>query len=280
MTEHSTQPENDYPKTVGTMLETAQDSDIQTVSGIAQEIQVSESIVWTPQFIMLFFLTLVVGLSVESLFTQGWLDGMFRAEWILLAHTLLILVCLLAIIIKGRSTWIRIGASFGCIWALFTTANHMATMLGVNALSGISAQFQAVIACALLGTYICISTYRLPFRRWDSIFFWLVPLLGVGAVIVLYAFSWANPHHIHMLMNAITTVLLSLCVATWWLRPSCWISQPCITFLFGAASLFLLLLPFIHSDNNGTPFFFSQVLLLCLLLGVMRVLQGELRSRS
>jgi hypothetical protein len=278
MIEHSTQPENDYPKIVGTMLETAQGNDIRTVSRVAQEIHSSESIVWTPRFIVLFFLTLIVGLSVESLCTYGWLDGMFRAEWILLAHALLILVCLFAIIIKGRSTWIRVGAIFGCIWALFVNASHITTLLGVNERSTIAAQFQAVVACALLATYICISTHRIPFRRWDSIFFWLAPFIGAGAVIVLYTFSWANPHHVHVLINAITTVLLSLCVAIWWLRISCWRSQPCLTFLFGAASLLLLLLPFMHSDSNGTPFFFSQVLLLCLLLGVLRVWQGELRQ--
>ncbi len=274
MPDFVTQSENNSPPTSAVMVEEAQSNGIQPISDGEKETS-SSPISWTPRFIMLFFLTIVVGLSAESLVTQGWLSGVYKAEWVLLAHLLLILTGLVMLVIKAHSTWIRMGSVFGCTWAIFAGASYGAALLGISGRSIIALQFQAVMACALLATYICISTYRISFQRWDSIFFWLSPLLGGCAVAVLYALSRTDPHHTRVLVNATTTVLLSLCVAIWWIRPSCWSSQPCITFLFGMASLLLLLLPLLPMDAIGTRFFFSQVLLLCILLGVMRVAQGE-----
>ena len=276
MADFVTQPENVASNTSTVIVEETQESGIQPIQDAEKKVPSSPT-VWTPRFILLFFLTVAVGLSVESLLTQGWLNKAYKAEWVLLIHALFILTSLIVLSIKGRSTWIRIGSIFGSIWAVFTGASYVATLLGISGRSLIALQFQEVTACALLATFICFSTHRIPLRRWDSLFFWLVPFVGGGTVAVLYILSRTDPHHARVLISATTTVLLSICVAIWWLRPSCWRSQPCITFLFGIAALLLLFVPLMNNDTLGTPFFFSQVLLLCVLLGVMRVLQGEIQ---
>lgn len=276
MADFVTQPENVTSNTSAVIVEETQENGIQPLRDEEKKI-LSSPTVWTPRFIMVFFLTVVGGLSVESLLTQGWLNKAYKAEWVLLIHVLLILISFIVLSIKGRSTWIRIGSTFGSIWAVFTGASYVATLLGISGRSLIALQFQAVMACTLLATFICFSTHRIPFRRWDSLFFWLVPLVGGGAVGVLYILSRNDPHHTRVLASVTITVLLSLCVAIWWLRPSCWRSQTCVTFLFGIVALLLLFVPFMSNDTLGTPFFFSQVLLLCVLLGVMRVLQGEIQ---
>lgn len=280
MTDSVTQYENNYPNTSDVIVEATPDNGVQLTDSTGDKLQVSAPVLWTPRFIVLFILLLVIGLSAESLLTQGWLNGAYKAEWVLLAHVLLILASLVMLAVKGHSTEIRAGSIFGCIWAVFTGASYIATLLGVSEHSVIALQFQAAMACALFGTYICFSTHRIPLRRWDSLFFWLAPLIGTCAVVILFIVSRTDPHHTRVLVSATITVLLSLCVAIWWIRPSCWRSQPCITFLFGIAPLLLLLLPLLNTDPIGTQFFFSQLLLLCTLLGVIRVLQEEIRNHA
>ncbi len=280
MADFVTQSENITPNVSTIIVEETQDSGgIQPLPDTERETS-SLPIIWTPRFIMLFFLTAVIGLSLESLLTQGWLNKAYKAEWVLLIHVLLILTSLIVLSIKTRSPWIRTGGIFGCIWAVFMGASYIATLFGISGRSLVTLQFQAVTACALLATYICFSTHHIAFRRWDSIFFWLVPLVGGCAIAILYILSRTDPHHTRVLISVTITVLLSLCVVIWWLRPSCWRSQPCITFLFGIAALLLLRVPLFGNDTLGTPFFFSQVLLLCVLLGVIRVVQGEIRNQA
>lgn len=279
MADSVTQSENNMVDTATVIVEETQAHGIQPIHDVEKKSS-SSTTIWTPRFIMLFFLTTVVGLSIESLLTQEWLNKVLNADWILLMHALLILTILIVLSIKASSRWVRLGSLLGCAWAFFMGASYVSTLLGISGRSLIALQFQAVTACALLATYICFSTYRTAFRRWDSIFFWLIPLVGASAVAILYALSRNDPHHTRVLVGATTTILLSLCVAIWWLRPSCWRNQPCITFLFGIAALLHLLVPTMSNDSLGTPFFFSQVSLLCILLGVMRVLQGEIRNRA
>jgi hypothetical protein len=274
MTEHTTQSK-DNP--VPGIVETKQADKSSVSEDTGQKIPPPHLIIWTPSFIVVFFLTLVTGLSVESLLTQGWLNRAYNVQKILLGHIIIILGSLIVLVIKGRSTWIRVGGIFGCIWAVFTGASYIAILLGIASRSVIELEFQAATACALLGTYICFSTHNIPFRRWDSLFFWLAPIAGGGAVAILYAHSLANSHHARELIDATTTVLLWLSVAIWWLRPSCWRSQPCITFLFGLTTLLMIAVPSIPNDSMGTPLFVSQLLLLCMLLGILRVVQGEIR---
>src|SRR5260370_41239858 len=43
-------------------------------------------IIWTPRFIVIFALALVVGLAVEALLAGGWANGLYPRGWILLPH--------------------------------------------------------------------------------------------------------------------------------------------------------------------------------------------------
>ena len=277
MADFVTQSKNITPNSPAVVVEERQDDGLQPLADKERETS-SLPILWTPRFIVLFFLTAVIGLSVESIWTQDWLNKVVNPEWVLLTHVLLILLSMIVLSVKARSLWIRMGSIFGSIWAIFTGASYVVFYFGIGEHSLVALQFQAVTACALLATYICFSTYDIAFRRWDNLLFWLAPVVGVGAVAILYFLSRTDLHHIRVLVRVTTTVLLSLCAAIWWLRPSCWRSQPCITFLFGIAALLLVVVPLISNDALGTPFFLSQVLLLCVLLGVMRVVQGEVSS--
>ena len=69
------------------------------------------TIIWTTRFIVIFALTLIIGLSVESLVTMGWMNHYYRGAWPLLAHVVLVLACMIAILIQARSGWIRNGTA-------------------------------------------------------------------------------------------------------------------------------------------------------------------------
>src|SRR5690349_13512891 len=57
-------------------------------------------IIWTPRFIVIFALTLVVGLSVASLATQGWDNHYYQPGWILLGNTAILFAIWVAIVIR------------------------------------------------------------------------------------------------------------------------------------------------------------------------------------
>ena len=73
MAESVTEPGTDSTEEPGrTILEPPDTDDKgQTTSPTATT---TPAIIWTPRFIAIFFLTLVAGLSAESLLTQGWLN--------------------------------------------------------------------------------------------------------------------------------------------------------------------------------------------------------------
>ncbi len=217
---------------------------------------------------VIFALTLVIGLSAGSLLTQGWFDGYYVGQWIFQAYVIIICLCWLALTAVARLSWVRMGGIFGCIWALFMTVNIVISALYIDPGSLVSARVNAATCIALLGAYICLSIARTPFSRLDPWLFGLAPIAGSSAV------------------------------AVWWLRPTCWKTQPGPTFLFGCIPVLLLLLaipsfgfnvsnfflahvvlhPVGDVPDNQANFFFSQVALLCMLLGTMRVLQGEIRE--
>jgi hypothetical protein len=81
------------------------------------------------------------------------------------------------------------------------------------------------------------------------------------------------------LESVTAAVLLFFCIFIWWLRPSCWRSIPGPTSLFGLTPIILLLFAVPDTSNDGANFFFTQVALLSLLLGLMRMVQGEIQTR-
>ena len=255
-------------------------------------------VIWTPRFIVIFALTLVIGLSVEGLLTNGWLDGYYTGQWIFQVYVILNSICWLALVVVARSSWVRIGGIFGCIWAFFMTVNIALNASNIDASSPVFSRVNAAICMALLGSYLCLSIARTSFSRLDSWLFGLAPIAGSIAVIALFFLTPVHERTLNTLENFIATIALIFCVLVWWLRPTSWKTQPGPTFLFGSVPVLLLLLAIPSAgfnmsnfflahvvlyppgglSSNEANFFFSQVALLCLLLGTMRVLQGEIRA--
>jgi hypothetical protein len=296
MAEGAIQPGIDHDQTAETEITTSEN----TASNVEEKPQVGVNtslpkIIWTPRFIVIFTLTLVFGLSIESLLTQGWLNGYYTGQWVFQVYIILISICWLALLILAHSSWVRIGSIFGCIWALFITLNIIVSTQHSDLASRVSALVNAATCIALLGSYICLSIDKTPFSRLDAWFFRLAPIAGGIAVALVYFLTPANEHSLNTLENAIATIALVLSLLVWWIRPTSWKSQPGPTFLFGCVPLILLILAISDSEfnssnyflahvlmlpmpnllTNETQFFISQVALLCLFLGILRVLQYE-----
>jgi len=224
---------------------------------------------------VIFALTLSLGLTAESLLTQGVLNHYYTGDWVLLAHVAIVLGCWLAIVIRTHSWWMRTGGIFGCIWAIFAGIGFMLHLLTGRPGPAIVAYLNAVTYSALLGSYICLSIHRTSLQHWDAWFFRLMPILGSGAVALAYFLTPADARSLSGLENTLATTALFLCLFVWWLRPACWQTQPAPTFFFGAAPAILLLLTIPGSTNGGTNFLLLQVVFLSLLLGTIRTLQSE-----
>jgi hypothetical protein len=253
------------------------------------------NIIWTPRFIVIFALTLVCGLSIESLLTQGWLNGYYTGLWVFQVHVIFVCLGWLALLVLAHSSWVRIGSIFGIIWALFMTLHIIINSLHTDLALGVHALVNAATCIALLGSYICLSIDHAPTSRLDAWFFGLAPIVGSIAVTLIYFLTPTNERSLTTLENAIATIALVLSLLVWWIRPTSWKSQPGPTFLFGCVPFILLILalsakefnpsnyflakvltqPIPYLLTNDSNFFFSQVALLCLFLGIMRVLKYE-----
>jgi hypothetical protein len=234
-------------------------------------------IIWTPRFIVTFFLVSVTGLSLGSILTQGWLNGYYAGSWVLLAYTTLAFGGWLAVAFAARTLWARIGAIFGCIWSIFQAISFLMNLLAVNPQAHIIAHLNAATNIALLGCYVSLSINRTTFRRWDGWFFRLAFVLGAIAIALIYLLMPAAIRTPHLLETITAAVALYLCIFVWWLRPSCWRAQPSPAFFFGIAPVILLLLAIPDLADKEANFFFTQVALLCILLAVIRTFQGERR---
>ncbi len=258
------------------------------------------TVIWTPSFIVIFALTLVIGLSTESLLAQGWASGYFMGKWIFQAHIMLIGLCWLAILLLTGSNWIRLASFFGCIWALFMTLNIYITARLFDSSAPALVHVNAATCIALLGAYICLSIDKTPLSRIDAWFFGLAPIMGSIAVVLIYFITPAYARSLNTFENAIATVALVLSLLVWWIRPSSWKTQPGPAFLFGNVPIILLLLAlssaigflrfnmsnfflphvvlYSEPSTDEAHFFYAQVALLFLLLGAMRVLQHERKA--
>lgn len=240
----------------------------------------TETVLWTPGFIVVFALTLGLGLSVECLLTNGWQAHLYGGNWPQLAHLAALLSLWLALLVRGRTAWVRLGAIFGCLWACF---------VGINLLFNLRASTQpATVAylnvsgnLSLLGMYLCFATEQARSPRWDSWFFALALVGGSGAVLLDYLLTAPDQRSLVTVADAIAAVALWLGLLVWWLRPVCWRLHPGPTFLFGLFPIIILILSIPGITNSFNNLFFLQVADLCLLLGGLRLLQAQrLLSRS
>jgi hypothetical protein len=282
MAESVTRSEKDRQQQLHTAAQAAVvEQDSETTAASMEDHGPSAPIIWTPRFIVLFFLVGVTGLSLASALTQGWLNGYYAGPLVLLAFTALIFGAWLTTALAARTVWARTGAIFGCIWSIFEAISLLMNLLAVNPQAPIIAHLNAATNSALLGCYLSLSINRTAFRRWDNWFFRLAFVLGAIAIALIYFLVPADMRSHHLLVTTIAAVELYLCMFVWWLRPSCWRAQPSPTLFFGVAPFILLLLAIPGFAEGEANFFFSQVALLCILLAVIRTLQGERRhSRS
>ncbi|MEO8972400.1 MAG: hypothetical protein ABI406_12460 [Ktedonobacteraceae bacterium] len=232
-------------------------------------------VIWTPKFILLFALALVLGLSADSLFTQGWIEGYYRAIWVLFGNFALLLGLWIGVVVVARSWWIRMGAIFGCVWAIFSTINLVTMLFNFDLHTAIPAYLNATFSCALLGAYICFSTAYCELHRWDMWCFRLAIVIGGVFILVGLFFPTSSNGIPAVLATDIGTVAAILSMLVWWLRPQCWRTHPGLTFFLGTSPAIALLLSLPIVTNARVNFFFTQVGLLCLILGLIRVIQSE-----
>lgn len=235
------------------------------------------TIIWTPRFIVLFALTLVIALSADSLLTQIVLHRIFRESWTSLAHLLPAFVCLQATIIVARSWWVRLGAIFASIWALFISLNHFLYFFTLDSSSSIPSLLNAINCSALFGAYLCFSIDRTPFTRWDTWFFRIVLIVSICAAPLIYVFTPVDNRALNTIESGLAALALVLSLLVWWARPSCWKIQPGLALLFGMLPAIQLLLSLPGIGTGATNIYFTQVSLLCFLLGAMRLLKAQLR---
>jgi len=241
----------------------------------------SATVIWTPRFIVLFALALVIGLSVDSLLTQVWSSRLIRAPWILLFHLLLLFTCLIATTIISRSRWIRMGGVFGSIWIIFTAINSFLPLFVPIATldlgSPIPSLLNATISSALFGASICLSIEHTLLTKWDIWFFRLALIGSTCAILLIYFITPAVNRSLNVFESDVAALALVLSLLVWWARPSCWKVQPGPTLLFGLVPAIELLLSIPSIGKGSINFFLTQVFLLCFLLGFIRLLQSELR---
>lgn len=236
-------------------------------------------VIWTPRFLVIFALTLSLGLSAESLLTQGWVSHYYAGQWVLMGHVAVIFACFIAILVVTRSWWLRVGSIFGCTWAIFTGINLVISFYMLDPGSPIPAYLNAIISCALLGAYICLSTEHTPLTAWDSWFFRVALIIGTSGVLFSYFIRPPVVRSVGIIESAAAAFGVIFCVLVWWLRPSCWKTQPGPTFLFGFMPVMTLLLSIPSLGRGATNLYLSQVALLAVILGTMRILQSELKRR-
>jgi hypothetical protein len=252
-------------------------------------------VIWTPICMVTFALTFVLACSAEALLAEGWLSQLYLGQWIMQAHIIVAGILWLALAVFARSEWVRSGSIFGCIWAIFMSIDILIISISGSTASPLIPHVNAAICIALFGAYICLSIDEIPFHRWDAWFFGLAPIGGILMVALAFFLTPRDARTLELVEGYVAMTALVLSTLVWWLRPSCWKTQPGPTFFFGIAPLILLLLalpnmgfnpsnfflalvvlsPSSTSTITEANFFFSEVVLLCLILGAMRVLRAQ-----
>ncbi|GCE24769.1 hypothetical protein KDA_02530 [Dictyobacter alpinus] len=241
----------------------------------------STSLIWTPPFLLFFAALLGLGLGIASLVTHIWLNsGIYSVEQIGMAYSVILMAAWLVVLLYARSWWTRGGAIFGCVWALCMLGQFWLSRHGSSAQDAIIIQMRATANSVLLASVLCLSIARIRLKLWDAILLW--SLLLVFCAYLAYSYLKVPAHESSLLFieGKIISLALYLSVAVWWLRPSCWRDQPGPTFLFGLAPIILFFLIRSGSLNTEQNVFFLQVFFLCLLLGAIRILQGEKQANS
>lgn len=301
MTESVTQPDSDQEREMPEQIEP--DEETRETLARAQKagekaeapVVTTPKIIWTPRFLLIFAGSLVLGVSADSLLASGWSSNLFAGMglWFILAHIILVALGWLMLGIVTHSRWIRIGCIFGGVCAAFLTLNTFTHLFGVDPGSPAQSYINVATCTALLGAYIGISIEGTLLSAWD---FWLFVLLAIlGCIGVVLTYLLTPQASILTVENAIAAATLIAACLVWWARPSCWKRCPGPTFIFGIVPVIQLSMALVNGSlhnffflqviapNNGgyanlNNFFFAQFILLCLLLGCIRITKSEIRN--
>ncbi len=256
----------------------------------------ARGIIWTPRFMVFFWLILILGLSLESVLTQGWLNKYYLGQWVFQGHVIVDALAWIVLLVVAKGRWMRIGALFGLTWAAFMTVNLSVQVIFPTLPLATLAHINVLTCLALLGCYVCLSIDRFPMHPWDAWVFGLLPLAGLVITALLYLTG--AERSLTILEDDISTAALILSALVWLARPTCWKNAPAPTVLFSCVPLLLLILsganagynaanyfltrvvlsPNYNATTTEPNFFFSQVALLCLLLGTIRLIKCELAN--
>src|SRR5437764_380430 len=119
MADNLTESDPNHHKDLALPAEAADQYQTEAATSALQPTSLSP-IIWTPRFIIIFFLVLVVGLSGANMLIRGWLNGYYPVGWVLIAYTVVNLGAWICVSIYARSPWVRLGGFFGCLWAILT----------------------------------------------------------------------------------------------------------------------------------------------------------------
>jgi hypothetical protein len=239
------------------------------------------AIIWTPRFILFFSLLLILSLSLTSILAELWRNTGYPTDRVVLAYTVPVLICWIALLVRTRSGWIRAGAIFCLIWTLLKACNAIFGMLNIDTRSPALLHLNAATGSALLATYVCLALPHMPISHWDRWLLRLLPLVGAGLMVWLYAQSGQRTWSWYAVERVVYSTLLYVSLFLWWLRPSCWKAQPGLTLLLGAIPLIQAIL---YATRDTAPpttlYFFSLIIPLTMLLAGIRLFQGEAAARK
>ncbi len=235
-------------------------------------------IIWTPRFIKLFVSLLVLGLSLASIMTQLWLNGIVRIETIFLLCTAFVLGSSLLIIYRVQNIWIRTGGILTALWCLLLGLHFAIPMVSqLDPHTTLLAHLDIATQSAFLGAAVCFSVAHTPLRRWDNWFFCCLPFIGIVFVVLNVLLTPTDLPSGSFNESMIVTALLYLGVVIWWFRPVNWKVQPGVTFFLGANPLLQILFTTSGYHQDNVAAFITQVILLFFFLVNLRILQGEQR---
>jgi hypothetical protein len=247
---------------------------VNATSSVKETVAYERPILWTPAFILFFVALFILGTSAASLVTYIWINSqLYSVDRVGMAYSLVLLGVWLILSVLARSGWIRLGAVFGGIWAIGMFGHFW---LNIHASgSQTVVMTQTLSNSALLASALCLSTGRMQLRRWDTILLWLLPLLFCGYLAYSYIKAPVDMRSLLFIEGKIASITVYLTIVVWWLRIGCWRDQTGPTFLLGLAPIILIALEKMGNINNESSLFIIQLFFLCLMLGAVRLLQGE-----
>jgi hypothetical protein len=232
-------------------------------------------IIWTPRFIAIIALILAVGLSTASVVTQGWFNGYYSSAPVMMLYTVPILVSWIALHRYARTRWLRWGVIFGYLWTILTALYYRLNYGFIDPHIPTTLHLQVAVYSALTLAYICISLAYTPIKSGDIWFFRLAPIAMAVYFLAQLVLRFVFGRIILGMEAIIFSEILYFDVLVWWARPSCWKKLPGPTLLFGLVPFLEIALTFSPATSEEVKFFFMQVSLIIMLIGILRLLQCE-----